>query len=227
VTAAVAAAPTALATASPTATNVEVAAARAVATPNAASGPRTLLDLALGPASPIAWPNNPQSTGWLAADGYHLFARQPRQFVAIGTPTDPQASDVAITATFHKVGGPPGGGFGIIARDQGRAARDGVNQSGSFYVLEVGDRGEIGIWRRDDDQWVDIVPWTASTAVRPGNSENQVTVRVVGSQLSLSVNGTEVASGADGTLRDGSVGIFAGGDQNEVVLTRLTIQTAN
>jgi hypothetical protein len=91
-------------------------------------------------------------------------------------------------------------------------------------VLEVGDRGEVGIWRREEDHWVDLVPWTPSGAVRACGATNQVTVRALGSRLTLLVNGVEVASVQDETLREGTVGVFVGGDLNEVLLERLLIQ---
>ena len=39
---------------------------------------------------------------------------------------------------------------------------------------EVGDKGEVGIWRREGDRWIDLLPWTRSDAVKPGNSTNDV-----------------------------------------------------
>jgi len=76
---------------------------------------------------------------------------EPRLHAAVGVLTG-QLRDVLVTATFHKADGPPGGGYGIIVRDQGPGSRDGLNQGGHYYVLEVGDSGEVGIWRRDEDQ---------------------------------------------------------------------------
>ena len=191
-----------------------------------AATPLPSIDFAAGRASTPTWPNDPGSTAWLAPDGYHLFARQAQRFVAIGVVPD-QQRDVVVAATFHKTGGPPGGGYGIIVRDQAPAARDGLNQGGRYYVLEVGDRGEIGIWRREQDQWVDLLPWTPSAAVRGDAAENQLVVKAAGDQLTLSVNGTEVATRSDATLDSGGVGVFLGGDQNQAVLTRLTVQPAD
>ena len=131
------------------------------------------------------WPNDPNSIGWSTPEGYQLFARRPGEFVAIGNRAAQPLGDVVVTARFAKVGGPPGGGFGVIVRDQGPGARDGLSQTGNFYVLEVGDRGEVGIWRRADNSWIDLVPWTPSAAVRPGNAENELTVRAVGPRLTL------------------------------------------
>jgi hypothetical protein len=178
-----------------------------------------------GPPRP--WPNDERSTAWFADGAFRLFARRPSQFVAITAPIAEPLRDVVVQGTFRKVGGPPGGGYGLIVRDQGPGPRDGVNQIGRYYVLEVGDRGELGIWRRDVDHWVDLVPWTRSDVVRPGGATNEVTARAIGQQLTLLVNGVLVASQIDATLPDGAVGVFVGGDFNEVVMERFVVQVPN
>src|SRR5207247_996061 len=71
---------------------------------------------------------------------------------------------------------------------------DGVDQSGQFIVAAVGDRGQVGIWRRADDRWLDLLPWTDSESVRPGSMANELTVDIAGSHLRFDVNGIRVAS---------------------------------
>jgi hypothetical protein len=180
----------------------------------------------LGVGEPrVGWPHEPTGTAWFEAGTYRLFARQPGAFVAIRAPVAAVLSDVTVSATFRKVGGPPGGGFGVIVRDQRAGGGDGVDQRGRYYVLEVGDIGEIGVWRRDDDRWTDLVPWTASPAVRPGNAVNQVTVHAVGSRLTLVVNDVQVAEVEDAALADGAVGMFTGGDLNMVAVSRFRVDS--
>jgi hypothetical protein len=173
------------------------------------------------------WLNNPASTAWLIPNGYRLFARQPGRFVSLAAPVPAPGTfrDVMVTASFHKVGGPAGGGYGLILRDQQPATRDGVNQGGRYYVLAAGDRGEVGIWRRETDQFVDLVPWTPSDAVRTGDGTNEVVAIARDTSLTLFVNGIRVASVADRALSEGSVGIFVGGDLNEVVMDRFSVST--
>jgi hypothetical protein len=155
---------------------------------------------------------------------YRLQAKQTARFVAVGAPIDRMLRDVVVSATFRKTGGPPGGGYGVIVRDVGPEPRDGINQQANAYVFETGDLGEFGIWRRDGDHWIDIVPWTRSNVVRPGGSPNELTVRAIGDRLTLLVNGTEVASVQDDTLPAGGVGVFVGGDHNEVALDHFAVQ---
>ena len=91
-------------------------------------------------------------------------------------------------------------------------------------MFEVGDRGEIGVWRRDEQRWVDLVPWTPSTAVRPGDGAHEADVRAMGPRLTFLVNGTQVAEMEDPAPSRGRVGIFAGGLQNEVIVEQVLIQ---
>ncbi len=197
--------------------------------PDATTAPadsNTLMDVrfASGPAS--KWLNNPPYVSW--GDGaYRLLAKDATRFVAVGVPLDQVLSDVIVSATFRKTGGPPGGGYGLIVRDQGPEPRDGENQELNAYVLETGDLGEYGVWRRDGDHWVDLVPWARSPAVRSGGSPNDLLVRAVGDQLTFSVNGNVIAVVTDDTYAQGGVGLFVGGDYNDVALDRFDIQLPN
>jgi hypothetical protein len=187
---------------------------------------RSLVDVrfVLGPSRD--WLDNPPFAVW--SDGAYRFqARDAEHFVAVGVPIDQAVSDVIVSATFRKTGGPPGGGYGLIVRDQGPEPRDGVNQEMNAYVFETGDLGEYGVWRRDGDHWVDLVPWARSSSVRSGGSPNDLTVRAVGDQLIFSVNGADVATIHDDALDAGGVGLFIGGDYNEVALDRFSVQLPN
>jgi LPXTG-site transpeptidase (sortase) family protein len=173
------------------------------------------------------WPDNPGSTAWVGHPGYRLVPRERGQFVAVSAPIPVPLTDVVVEATFRKLAGPPGGGYGILVRDQHTSPGDGVAQNGRYYVLEVGDRGQVGIWRRDEDQWVDLLSWTDSPAVRPGGEANTLQVWAVGQRLTLWVNGVQVASQPDAALAAGGVGVFAGGDGNDVQLDRLVVRVAD
>jgi hypothetical protein len=174
------------------------------------------------------WPNDPTDTAWFANGAYRLSARVPGRFVSVGVPLSQAVGAAAISAQFHKVGGPAGGGYGLIVRAQGPTAeRDGRGQGGRYVVVEVGDQGDVGIWQREGSRWIDIVPWTHSDAVHQGFAANAMTVTTRGSMVVFEVNGQQVAQT---TLHDlpaqGGVGIFVGGDLNEVALEWLRIESA-
>jgi hypothetical protein len=177
---------------------------------------------------PVAdWPNDRNNTAWFDYTGYHLFAREPGRFVAVGVPVETPVGDATLRAQFQKVGGPSGGGYGLLLRDESPAmVRDGRNQLGQYMVLEVGDRGDVGIWQRDQTGFDDVVPWTHSDAVHLDGAPNELAVVAHGSRLHFVVNGSTVADvNYDRIPATGGVGVFVGGDLNEVVLQMLRIQT--
>jgi hypothetical protein len=186
---------------------------------------RVLLDERFA-ANERGWTSDQNGVAWLAEGAYHLFARQPTRFVAVGVPGTQDLADVVVSGHFRKAGGPSGGGYGLIVRDQVPDRGDGQSQAGPFYVFEVGDKGELGVWlRADDGRWVDLLPWTASEAINPGPEANELTVSAIGDRLSFLVNGVPVATQLDTVLHHGGVAIFTGGDGNQVVLDRLTVRT--
>jgi hypothetical protein len=132
---------------------------------------------------------------------------------------------VVATATFVKNSGPQGGGYGVILRDQGTSPLDGQAQDGRFLLFEVGDRGEVSIWQRDGARWTAVMAWRHSDAVRPGQAENELKVIGHENQVSFVVNAQQVAGLIYTALPTrGGVGLFLGGDLNEITVTRLTVQ---
>jgi hypothetical protein len=176
---------------------------------------------------PAGWPNDPRGTAWFAAGQYHMFAREPSRFVAIGVRLPVVARDARLTAEFHKTGGPPGGGYGLIMRDQGPTEdRDGRNQGGEYLVLEVGDRGDVGVWQRDQTRWIDVLPWTHSEAVHAERRPNVIVASTSGTRVRFEVNGVQVADlSYAGLPASGGIGVFVGGDFNEVVLDWLRMES--
>jgi len=191
---------------------------------SATSAPlRTLLDERFIEA-PHGWPHDPGATAWFSGGTYRLFVRGPEPGVVIDAPVEEMLDDVLVTATFRKASGPVSGGYGVIVRNIATSAEDGARTMGRYFLFQADDRGEVGIWRRDEQRWVDLVPWTPSTAVRPGDGANELTVRAMGPRLTFLVNGTQVAEVEDPAPSRGRVGIFAGGLQNEVIVERVSIQ---
>lgn len=197
-------------------------------TPTLVPTPAALLNIGTF-SSPISgWANNPNGTAFFGDGVYHLSAREPGRFVATGVPLSQPVYDATLSAEFRKLGGPPGGGYGLIVRDQGSPAeRDGRNQSGEYLVAEIGDRGDVGIWQRDQTRWIDVVPWTHSDAVNVDRQPNELSVTTHGDALQVQVNGQIVVDLTyDRLPPSGGVGVFTGGDLNEVALDWLRIDNS-
>ena len=58
-----------------------------------------------------------------------------------------------------------------------------------------------------------------------GDATNEVTVQATDQELTFLVNGKVLANLVGAVLRDGGVGIFVGGDLNEVAVSRFLVQT--
>src|SRR5579872_2123351 len=129
------------------------------------------------------WPDHVDTPTWYADAEYHLQPRVPGQFVAVDAPTTDAFHDGVVSATFEKLGGPPGGGYGLIVADQGPEPHAGTYQGGHFLVFEAGDEGTVGVWERAEDHWVDIMPWTHASAVHSGGVVNDVQVQARGQQV--------------------------------------------
>jgi hypothetical protein len=213
-----------------------LAAPTLVPTPTAAPQPTPVPPLQSGQAAPaildeaftsnaLGWPDNRQATGWFIDNGYQLEPRVPGQFVAVTPEKSPVLDDVSVSAVFHKIAGrPEGGGYGIIVRDQSDTQLDGWRTSGRYYVFELSDRGEVGVFRREDDHWDTLLDWTPSVEAHSGAAQNELAVEARGDRLSLVVNGGEAVQVVDSTLGGGRVGVFVGGDGNAAVLSRLVVR---
>ena len=125
-----------------------------------------------------------------------------------------------VGGTFRKLGGPSGGVYGLVLRQRGL---HGERTSGRYYVAQVDDRGLVGIWRREQDTWLELVAWAHCTAVRPADAANDLSFEVVGGRLTFIVNGQPAASTHDAVLDHGGVGLFVGGEGNDVLVERFII----
>jgi hypothetical protein len=202
-----------------------VSAASSFASTRHADAPSASARPTSGASLAHAWPDDVRGPSWFGAAGMRLKASEPGRFVTARPPLDVVPDDLTVAARFRKVGGPSGGGYGVIVRDQasssGGVAAD--DQLGTFVVAEVGDRGEFGVWQRQGDRWLGLVPWTASDVVRRGGASNELQVRAAGGRVQVAVNGIPMAV-VDTPLTGGQVGAFVGGDLNDVVLERFALE---
>jgi hypothetical protein len=183
---------------------------------------RVVVDERFDSAAP-GWPNDPRAGARLVPVGYRLTPPTDNQVLVIGAPVESALRDVLIGATFRQLGEASGGVFGLFLRDRGPGPRDGRNQAGRYYVAEIDDRGEVGIWRHEQEGWVELAPWTPSAALRPAETLNEMSFEVVGGRLTFIVNGTPVASAHDTELDYGGVGLIVAGIGNDVLVERFVV----
>ena len=109
--------------------------------------------------------------------GHHR-ASQPRRHERVGHRSVPQARRAR--------------GRRLRLDLRAQAPLDGSNQGGRYYVFEVGDRGEVGAWRREQNAVDRPAALEKSEAVHAGAAENRLQVLAAGPQFTFSVNDTPV-----------------------------------
>jgi len=129
--------------------------------------------------SPLAnWPNDPYGTPGLPM-GRSICFHDSRVASLRSAFAHRQSRRRNGQRQFHKVDGQPAVATGHHPRPAGSPERDSRSQAGRYLVLEVSDRGDIGIWQREQTRWIDVVPWTHSDAVRTGDEANTLVVYTV------------------------------------------------
>jgi hypothetical protein len=99
---------------------------------------------------------------------------------------------------------PPGGATVSVA-----CRRSGTPESG--YRLFVSDFGRFRLVRFGDDTSEVLVDWRTAAAIGPGETTNRIELSCVGSTISVTINGVELASVQDSTYLQGSAWVGIGG----------------
>lgn len=132
--------------------------------------------------------------------------------VATGQPgqiwwTNPgrEFDDTVITVRAQPVGGSDDNAYGVICRYQ---------NSENFYVFLISGDGfyVIGKYQRGSAQVQYLTgdgQYQPSDAIRQGTAANEIRASCIGNELSLTVNGTPVATVTDPTFVLGDIGLAA------------------
>ena len=114
-------------------------------------------------------------------------------------------SDVILTASVEVVSGPADNAFGLICRYQ---------SPDNFYVFLISSDGyyAVGKYQSGSDQIIYLSgdgQYQFSEAIAQGTADvtNEMRATCVGDELTLSVNGTQVASVSDPTFVTGDIGV--------------------
>lgn len=93
-------------------------------------------------------------------------------------------------------------GYGLMCR------ADPENTVDGYYFFISGD-GQYRIFRVEERQITDLVPWASTEAVRQGQADNIMTVVCHDSYLALYANGVLLAETYDTTFQQGNAGMAA------------------
>jgi hypothetical protein len=75
-----------------------------------------------------------------------------------------------------------------------------------FYMFVVSDAQGFELSVYSQNKWRNLIDWTPSAAIRPGDW-NRLAVKAVGPSIVLYINDRQVASASDETILEGQVGV--------------------
>lgn len=78
--------------------------------------------------------------------------------------------------------------------------------------------------RRENDHWVEVVPWTQSDAIDPRKPGHELVALAIGSRLGLTVDNKLVANLEVQAVESGTVGVYVGGDSTDVSIDDFRIE---
>jgi hypothetical protein len=135
-------------------------------------------------------------------------------------------TDLVLEVGAHVVSGPTFVEYGLVFR----VAGDGK----TFYGVTLTRDGKYTIWRCDNpcgggSDFVDLIGYTPSSAVKAGTGTNHLKVVMQGNQIAAYVNDQWVNTVSDSNVDSGSVGLFINNsDPNaQVAFENLTISQIN
>lgn len=136
-----------------------------------------------------------------AGGGYHIQVASTGMMLW-GNPVQDFQNDVRIAVDVTKNDGPDDNAMGIICRYQ---------DVDNFYMFMISSDGFAGIARYMNNTFSMLSgeSMELSDAINLGATTNHVEAGCIGNDLTLLVNGTQIATTSDSSFSGGDVGLFA------------------
>jgi rhomboid family protein len=119
-------------------------------------------------------------------------------------------NDLVLEADAHAISGPVYIGYGLVFR----ISPDEQN----FYGAMLTRSGSYTIFRHTKGKWIDLVPETMASAIKPDTAGNHLKVVVQGNQIAVYVNGQWLNTVADSNLSEGKIGFILDEDDPNAVV---------
>jgi len=120
-------------------------------------------------------------------------------------PSGHNISDVRLSVSGYKAGGPDDNDFGVVCRYQDDA---------NYYALLITSDGYYGVMRMENGERTMLGQqenvYLTSDAIQQGATTNLIVAECIGDHLALYANGELLADERDGTFTSGDVGLIAG-----------------
>ena len=128
---------------------------------------------------------------------YHLVAKGEGN---IATMNDGDFKNFILQAQMHSIENV--GGYGVVFRGQN-------NSPATFYIFQISPHNgqyQLIKWSQREDQNGVLIPWTDSDAIKKSLETNELKVLGQGSQITLYINGEQLATITDDSFTHGTVG---------------------
>ena len=153
------------------------------------------------------WPESATEGGraYYEAGGYHIEVNDA-QLDLWAHPDWNMPNDLSIEVDATKISGTDDNDYGIICR------YNDTDTSTDYYFFIISSDGYAGIAlsQGNDTTILSGENLIQASGILQGNAKNHIRADCVGSQLTLYVNGIQVATANDSTLSSGDVGLMAG-----------------
>lgn len=130
---------------------------------------------------------------------YHIIVNEI-DWVAWGNPYS-YFTDFVLEVDTTQVAGTDDNDFGVLLR---------YVDVDNFYRFEISGDGYYSFDLMQDDEWITLIDWTESSAIRQGNDTNTITVVCEGDRFAFYVNGQYLEDYRHNTFPSGDIGLLAG-----------------
>jgi hypothetical protein len=76
----------------------------------------------------------------------------------------------------------------------------------NYYRFKISGLGQYGFEKNLNGKWINIIPWTNSSAIRTGNATNLIRVECSGDKFAFYVNNEKLRNCTDNSFAAGSIG---------------------
>jgi hypothetical protein len=152
---------------------------------------------------------------------YRMRAKENSYLVMYAPSTDYSTENASVRVTAKDVdGGAVSSGYGLIVHGQKNATSQLEDYA---FLIFSGPQPQYEIIKHTAGVQTTVVPWTKSSAILTGTSENQLEVRARGTELSFYINGQYVNRITDNEIKKGVAGFYTSGT-SEVAFDNLEIR---
>ena len=169
------------------------------------------------------WDLSTGSVSRAMVDGaYEIELRIGSQAISSTAHAGGHFGDVQFSSDATLTAGQPESGYGLMFRR--------VDER-NYYVFAVNGMGQWSVWALEDGIWRELrgggAPWTDHQAIRRDGT-NQLSVRAVGSMITVAANNVELGSLFDETFAEGYIGYYAASSRSaSSPLTRARFDNAS